>query len=141
MLHVTRVGVAGVGIALATAGCAGTPLPSGAPPVGAGAPATDVGVAPVEAPVGSLPGPPVTAEEAQASALEAVGGGWILETKIEERDDDPDDDRDDDDWGGGGDFEPAVDVWEVTVVGPDDLRHTVSVDLAGGSVLDNRVDD
>jgi len=85
--------------------------------------------------------PEVTAQEAQATALEAVGGGWILETKIEERDDDPDEDRDSYDSDGDDDFEPAVDVWQVTVVSPDGLRRQVSVDLTGGSVLDSRVDD
>ncbi len=83
----------------------------------------------------------MTAQEAQATALDTVGGGWILETRIEERDDDPDEESDGVDWDGDEDFEPPVDVWEVTVVSPDGLRRTVSVDLTGGSVLDNRVND
>jgi hypothetical protein len=66
-----------------------------------------------------------------------VGGGWILETKIEDRDDDPDDHDGD----GDDDFEAPVDVWEITVVSPDGLRRTVSVDLTGGKVLDSRVGD
>jgi hypothetical protein len=140
MHHVSRVGVirvgaAGLAVAFLAAGCGEEPQPAGAPPTGAGA-------TPATGPGGALQEPPVTAQEAQTAALEAVGGGWILETTIEERDDDRDDDRDDGpDWDGDDDFEADVDVWEVTVVGPDGLRHLVSVDLTGGSVLDSRVDD
>jgi hypothetical protein len=133
MQHVIRVGAAGLALALLTAGCGEEPRNFGAPPTGAGA-------TPAAGTAGPVPEPEVTAQEAQAKALDALGGGWILETKIEERDDDRDD-GDDDDWGGDDDFEADVDVWEVTVVSPDGLRRTVSVDLAGGSVLDSRVDD
>ena len=136
MQHAIRIGAAGLAAALLTAGCAGTPRSSAAAPTGAG------GTSSAE-PSGSLPQPEVTAQEAQDAALEAVGGGWILQTEIEEADDDrDDDDRDGPDWGeGDDDFEPDVDVWEVTVVGPDGRRHVVSVDLTGGSVLDSSVDD
>jgi hypothetical protein len=138
MQYGIRVGVGGLAVALLTAGCAAdTPQGFAAPPTGAAG-------TPVAGP--ATPGrepPPVTAQEAQATALEELGGGWILETTIEGRDDDrDDDDRDDDDWfDDDDDFEADVDVWEVTVVGSDGLRRTVSVDLTGGSVLDSRVDD
>jgi uncharacterized membrane protein YkoI len=135
-----RVGAAGIAVALLTAGCSETPRSSGAPPTGGAA-------TPAAATAGAVAEPPVSAQEAQEKALDAVGGGWVLETAIEERDDDRDrdDDREGPDWDGDDDvdddFEAEVDVWEVTVVGPDGLRHRVSVDLTAGSVLDDRVDD
>jgi uncharacterized membrane protein YkoI len=126
------MGAAGCAAALLTAGC--TEAPQSMTDAAATGPATSS-----NAPPGSLREPPVTAQEAQATALHAVGGGWILETKIEEADDDPDGDRDE--YDGDDDFEAPVDVWEITVVSPDGLRRTVSVDLTGGKVLDSRVDD
>ena len=133
---VVRVGAAGLAVAFLASGCAQTPRGLAAPPTG-GAATSSPGS------TGAVQEPEVTAQEAQATALDAVGGGWILETKIEERDDDPDGDTwEGDDPGERDDeFEAAVDVWEVTVVSPDGLRRTVSVDLTGGSVLDTRVDD
>jgi uncharacterized membrane protein YkoI len=124
------IGAAGCAVAL-LAGCSDTPE-------GLSAAAATGPVTSPSGPPGSLRQPEVTAQEAQATALDVVGGGWILETKIEERDDDPDQDRDDYD---DDDFEAPVDVWEVTVVSSDGLRRTVSVDLTGGKVLDSRVDD
>jgi hypothetical protein len=133
--HGARVGAVGLAVTFVAAGCAEAPQSVAAPPTG-GAAATSP-----SAPSASFSGPEVTAQEAQTTALEAVGGGWILETKIEERDDDPDDDTGGTDWDGDDDFEPHVDVWEVTVVLPDRQRYKVSVDVTNGSVLDNRVDD
>ena len=126
-----QLGGAGCAVALLIAGC--SEAPEGVAAAAATGPATSSAGSP-----GSLREPDVTAQEAQATALDAVGGGWILETKIEERDDDPDEDDDDPE---DDEFEPPVDVWEVTVVSPDGLRRTVSVDLTGGKVLDSRVDD
>ncbi len=133
MQNMIRVGAAGLAAALLTAGCADTPRSAAADP-------TDAGATSSTGPSGAPPPPPVPAQEAQAAALEEVGGGWILATGIEEGDADDryDDDRDDD---VDDDFEADVDVWEVTVVSPDGLRRTVSVDLTDGSVLDSRVDD
>jgi hypothetical protein len=134
MREAVRVGAAGLAVALLAAGCTQTPRSVAAPPTGGAATSSP-------APGGTLREPEVTAQEAQATALDAVGGGWIAETTIEEADDDRDDDRDDwdDDW--DDDFEPEVDVWEVTVVLPDRRRHQVSVDMTNGTVVDNRVDD
>jgi hypothetical protein len=129
-----RIGAAGLAVALLTAGCAATPQSVAAPPTGsAGAPPTG--------PTGPSQEPDVTAQEAQATALDSVGGGWILETKIEERDDDADEAGEVADAGEGDDFEADVDVWEVTVGSPDGLRRTISVAMTDGSVLDSRVDD
>jgi uncharacterized membrane protein YkoI len=124
-----RIGAAGCAAALLAAGC--TEAPESITAAATAGPATSSNGAP-----GWLREPEVTAQEAQATALAAVGGGWILQTKIEERDDDPGDHDGDDD-----DFEAPVDVWEITVVSPDGLHRTVSVDLTGGKVLDSRVDD
>jgi hypothetical protein len=135
--NLIRGGAAGLAVALLTAGCAASPGRSAAPPT-SGAQTSSTG------PTGSLQEPDVTAQEAQATALESVGGGWILETKIEKRDDDYGEDHDSDGsvpGDGDDDFEAPVDVWEVTVVRPDGLRHQVSVAMTDGSVLDSRVDD
>ena len=125
-----QIGAAGCAVALLAAGC--SEAREGVAAAAATGPATSSAGSP-----GSPREPDVTAQEAQATALDAVGGGWILETKIEERDDDPDDHDDD----GDDDFDPPVDVWEITVVSTDGSRRTVSVDLTGGKVLDSRVDD
>jgi uncharacterized membrane protein YkoI len=129
-----RLGAALCGAALLAGGC--TEAPQSIADAAVTGPAT-TSAGPPGTP-GSLREPAVTAQEAQATALAAVGGGWILETKIEERDDDPDGDRDEN---ADDDFEAPVDVWEVTIVSTDGLRRTVSVDLTGGKVLDSRVDD
>ncbi len=135
MQHGVRVGAAGLAVTFVAAGCAEAPQSVAAPPTGGAATSSSAAAG------ATFSGPEVTAQEAQTTALDAVGGGWILETKIEERDDDPDDDRDGTDWDGDDDFEPHVDVWEVTVVLPDRQRYKVSVDVTNGSVLDNRLDD
>jgi hypothetical protein len=128
-----RVGAAGLAITFLTTGCAEEPQSVAAPPTGGAATSSTGAVVP-------FPEPEVTAQEAQATALNTVGGGWIAETKIEEGDHDRDgDDRDDD--GDNDDFEAPVDVWEIRVVLPDGRRHQVSVDMSNGSVLDNRLDD
>lgn len=126
MHHGVRVGAAGLAVFLASA-CADTPQSVAAPPTG-GAATSSVG------PVVAFREPEVTAQEAQVTALDSVGGGWIAETTIEEGD------RDGGDWD-DDDFEAPVDVWEVSVVLPDGRRHQVSVDMSSGSVLDNRLDD
>jgi hypothetical protein len=66
--------------------------------------------------------PEVTADDAMAIALEAVGGGQVVETDADE-------------------FEVVIQVWEITVVGPDGVRRQVSVDMTNGTVLGNEVDD
>ena len=129
-----RIGAAGFAVAVLTAGCAAMPSSSAAPPTGGAVTASN-------GPTDSLQEPDVTAQEAQAAALDAVGGGWILETKIEERDDEPDGNDREPAGEGEAEFVAAVDVWEVTVVGPDGLHHKVSVAMTDGSVLDSRVDD
>jgi hypothetical protein len=142
-----RMGTAGLAIALLTAGCAAMPRSFAAPPTEGAAPASTGPTTPSgsrQEPDVTAREPDVTAQEAQATALHAVGGGWILETKIEERDDENPDSNDRENAGpgeGDGAFVAGVDVWEVTVVSPDGLRHKVSVALTDGSVLDSRVDD
>jgi len=142
-----RLAAAGLAITLLTAGCAEMPRSSGALLTGSTAPVSRASTSPSDSRQETdvpAPAPDVTAQEAQATALHAVGGGWILETKIEERDGDNADSNDRENTGpgeGDGAFVAAVDVWEVTVVGPDGLRHKVSVAMTDGSVLDSRVDD
>jgi hypothetical protein len=139
-----RMGAAGLAVAVLTAGCAAMPSSSAAPPTGGAVTAskpTGAAVTASNGPTDSLQEPDVTAQEAQAAALDAVGGGWILETKIEERDDEPDGNDREPAGEGEAEFVAAVDVWEVTVVGPDGLHHKVSVAMTDGSVLDSRVDD
>jgi hypothetical protein len=129
-----RVGAAGLAVALLTAGCTQTPRSAAAPPTG-GAGTSPASSDPFQEPA-------VPAQEALATALEEVGGGWIAEISIEDADDARDDDRDDDerdDW--DDDFEPDVDVWEVVVVAPDRRLHQVSVDMTDGTVVDSRTDD
>jgi uncharacterized membrane protein YkoI len=64
----------------------------------------------------------VSAEEAVAIALDAVGGGQVVGTDIDE-------------------FEIAIQVWEITVLAPDGLRREVSVDMRNGSIVGTDADD
>jgi uncharacterized membrane protein YkoI len=66
--------------------------------------------------------PGVSVEDAMARALDAVGGGEVLETDADE-------------------FEIVVQVWEVTVLAPDGARRKVSIDMTNGNVLGNDWDD
>jgi uncharacterized membrane protein YkoI len=77
---------------------------------------------PVPTSAGSTPAAAVTVEDAVAVALEAVGGGDVVETDAEE-------------------FDVVIQVWEVTVVTPDGVRHQVAVDMTNGSVVGKEVDD
>ncbi|MDK3255737.1 hypothetical protein [Blastococcus capsensis] len=109
MHNAFRVGAAGLAVTFFAAGCAEAPRSVAAPPPGSGAPSSTGTAA-------TFPEPEVTAQEAQTTALDVVGGGWIAETTIEEGDRGGGD-WDDDDW--DDDFEAPVDVWEVRVVLPD----------------------
>jgi ABC-type glycerol-3-phosphate transport system substrate-binding protein len=65
--------------------------------------------------------PQVSAEEAMSIALDAVGGGDVVDTDADE-------------------FEVEIQVWEITVVGPDGVRREVSVDMTSGNVMGNEPD-
>jgi hypothetical protein len=115
--RIRRAGAA-VAVALLAAACAASDENSPSPlPVGAG---TSTPAAPASPPPGVAP--EVSAEDAMAIALDAVGGGQVLET---------DDDE----------FEVVVQVWEVTVLAPDGVRRQVSIDMTNGSVMGNEADD
>ena len=64
----------------------------------------------------------MSAEEAVTIALDAVGGGHVVETDVDE-------------------FDIPIQVWEVTVVTADGLRRQVSIDMRNGSILSNEADD
>ena len=117
MRHVFRIRTAGaaVAVALLAAAC-GTfddddpaPLPA----------ATGTALPPTAVPTGT---PDVSAEDAVAIALEAVGGGEVVETDIDE-------------------FDVVINVWEITLVTPDGVRRQVTVDMGSGSIVANEVDD
>jgi hypothetical protein len=114
--RIRRAGPA-VAVALLAAACAASDENNPSPlPVGAG---TSPPASPASPPATA---PEVSAEDAMAIALDAVGGGQVLET---------DDDE----------FEVVVQVWEVTVLAPDGVRRQVSIDMTNGSVMGNEADD
>jgi hypothetical protein len=106
-----------VAAALLAAACAASGEDNPSPlPVAAG---TSAPVAPASPPPGVAP--EVSAEDAMAIALDAVGGGQVLETDADE-------------------FEVAIQVWEITVLAPDGMRRQVSVDMTTGNVMGNETD-
>jgi hypothetical protein len=119
MQYRIRIGRAGtaVAVALVAAACAGSP--DGDRSVLPAAPGTSAPVSPA-APTGTTPS--VSAEDAMALALDAVGGGQVLETDVDE-------------------FEVVIQVWEVTVLAPDGVRRQVSIDMTNGTVMGNDSDD
>jgi len=121
--HSVRVRVVGLAaVALTAAGCGGgvenTPSAatggafagSSTAPTGPGGTTTSPGE------------PEISAQEAQAIALEVVGGGWILKTQTEDRDD-------------------VLVTWEVTVVAPTGQQRKVTVDITNGSVVGDELED
>ena len=120
MQHRIRIGRAGTvaGVVLLAAACAGSPEGGDR----ALLPAATGTSAPAPIPVPSATTPEVSAEDAVTIALDAVGGGQVVETDIDE-------------------FEIAIQVWEITVVGPDGVRRDVSVDMRNGSIVGNDADD
>ncbi len=117
-IRVRRAGTA-VAVALLAAACAGNSDESSPPPlpVGAGTSAPAFPASP--APTAALA---MSAEEAVTIALDAVGGGEVVETDVDE-------------------FDVVIQVWEVTVLAPDGTRHQVSIDMRDGSVVGNEADD
>ena len=108
-----------VAVALLAVSCAGGSDETSPPPlpVAAG----------TSAPVSSVPSAPtatldVSAEDAVAIALDAVGGGQVLETDADE-------------------FDVVIQVWEVTVLAPDGTRRQVSIDMRDGRVMGNEAED
>ena len=117
-LRIRRTGTA-VAVALLAAACGGAADETSPPSLPVGA-ATTAPVAPgSHAPTVALE---VSAEDAVAIALDAVGGGQVLETDADE-------------------FDVVIQVWEVTVLAPDGTRHQVSIDMRDGSVVGNETDD
>ncbi len=114
-----RIGVAGSAVALAllAAACAGS-ADSGPSPATAGAPASTAPSAPTPPSVGTQ----LSAQDAEAIALETVGDGQVLNTEID-------------------DVEIKVQVWEVTVVTAEGVHRKISIDLSNGSILGDEVDD
>jgi uncharacterized membrane protein YkoI len=113
--HVFGIRSAGTAVAvvLLTAACSGdSDDDQSAPPLPV---ATATSLPPSSA-------PDVSADDAVAIALDAVGGGEVLETDIDE-------------------FDVEINVWEITVVTPDGVRRTVTVDMGSGSIIANEVDD
>jgi uncharacterized membrane protein YkoI len=109
--HRVRVDLAGLTVALPlVAGCDGDDADDQSPVGGGTTP-----------PTSSLE-TAVTLDEAQDIAMEAVGGGQVLEAEI-------------------GDIDDVVRVWEVTVVTQRGERREVSVDVTNGSVVGNVLDD
>jgi hypothetical protein len=110
-----RTGPAGSVIALTVlaAACAG---PGNSDP----SPAT--AAAPPSAPVTPSAGAQLSAQDAEAIALETVGSGQVLSTEVD-------------------DVEIKIQVWEVTVATADGLQRKVSVDMSNGSILGDEVDD
>jgi ABC-type glycerol-3-phosphate transport system substrate-binding protein len=117
-LRITRAGAA-VAVALTAAACGGAPdEPSPSPlPVGATT-SSPASTASPSAPAA----PEVSAEEAVTIALDAVGGGEVQETDVDE-------------------FEVVIQVWEVSVVTPEGVRRQVSIDMRNGSIIGNEADD
>ena len=121
MQHRTRVRRAGtaVAVALLAAACGGDPDDTSPAPLAVGAGTSAPALPASPAPTAALQ---MSAEDAVAIALDAVGGGQVLETDADE-------------------FEVVIQVWEVTVLGPDGVRRQVSIDMTNGSVLGNDRDD
>ena len=117
MRHVTRIRTAGtaVAVALLAAAC-GTFADDDPAPLPA---ATGTVLPPTAVPTGT---PDVSAEDAVAIALDAVGGGDVVETDVDE-------------------FDVVINVWEITVVTPDGLRRQVTVDMRSGTIVENELDD
>ncbi len=111
-----RIGVVGSAVALTlfAAACGGSD-DSGLSPATAGAPAPTAAAPPSA-------GPQLSAQDAEAIALETVGGGQVLNTEVD-------------------DVEIKVQVWEVTVVTDGGLHRQISIDMTNGSILGDEVDD
>ena len=121
MRHRTRIRRAGVAVAvvLLAAACGTGDSDESRPAPLPGAAGTPAPVSPAPPSSGA---PPVSAEDARALALDAVGGGQVLDTDDEE-------------------FEIVIQVWEVTVLTPDGERRQVAIDMTNGSVMSNDRDD
>jgi hypothetical protein len=120
--HRFRIRRAGavVAVALLAAACAASDENNPSPlPVGAGTSSPAAPVVPASPPPGAAP--EVSAEDAMTIAVDAVGGGQVLETDADE-------------------FEVAIQVWEITVLAPDGTRRQVSVDMTTGNVMGNETD-
>lgn len=95
---------------LALAGCAGT----GTPPQPGNSASTS------STSDGTSAGAVISAEQAKAIAVQAVGSGQAGEVEADD--------------------ENNVPVWKVTVVSADGVRHRVSVDQRTGAVLVTEID-
>ena len=116
--RIRRAGTA-VAVALLAASCAGASDETSPPPLpvaaGTSAPVSSASSAPTAA-------LEVSAEDAVAIALDAVGGGQVLETDADE-------------------FEVVIQVWEVSILMPDGARRQVSIDMRDGTVMGNEAED
>jgi hypothetical protein len=146
------MGVAGqaVGVAFVAAGCAAF-RPAGSP-----SPVLSDTVTPVTSSAGR---PEVASDEAEAIALEAGGGGRVLEVDAVETDDieaddietpDAEDVEVGDDAGETDDVDGRDDAahadedtgaWKVTLVTTQGTRREVTVDMTDGTVVGNELDD
>jgi uncharacterized membrane protein YkoI len=113
--------------ALLMAACSGDPDEDRRSPVPVATATTPVPAAGTTTPFVPPPAPTTPAsaipvEEAVTIALDAVGGGNVVET-------------------GADDFDVTIQVWEVTVVTPDGVRRKVTVDMASGTIVDQEIDD
>lgn len=138
MHHLIRAGAGGSAVALAfvLTGCgAGGPASfasaggsaGGQPsPVAAAHPSAAVDPAADPAaptpPTDEVHAPVICWEEAEAAALDHVGGGEVLVTEIDDHDGD-------------------IHVWEVTVLAPDGRHLEVTVDMKTAAVIGSEVDD
>jgi ABC-type glycerol-3-phosphate transport system substrate-binding protein len=117
-LRIRRAGAA-VAVALTAAACGGaSDQPSPSPLPVAATTSSPASTASPSAPAA----PEVSADEAMTIALDAVGGGEVQETDVDE-------------------FEVVIQVWEVTVVTPEGGRRQVSIDMRNGSIIGNEADD
>jgi uncharacterized membrane protein YkoI len=117
-IRIWRAGTA-VAVALVAAACAGDSDQTSPPPLPVGAETSAPASTASPAPTAALA---MSAEEAVTIALDAVGGGQVVETDVDE-------------------FEVVIQVWEITVLAPDGVRRQVSIDMRDGSVVGNEADD
>jgi uncharacterized membrane protein YkoI len=118
-----------VAAALLMAACSGDPDEDRRAPVAvatATTPAPAAGATtpfvPPPAPATAAPVAAIPVEEAITIALDALGGGNVVQT-------------------GADDFDVTIQVWEITVMTPDGVRRKVTVDMASGTIVDQEIDD